>query len=111
MGMTKAQRNDLDNTLLEASLEVSGGESWFNVLRKRNLSHHRIKKNLHRLPELAALALDAGAKRTLEQITQDPSGLFLVPEKYLKEDYNRVLSSKQQRLDSGAYNHLYNREF
>ncbi len=111
MGLKGAARIDLDQRLVQASLEIASGKSFYDVLRRNGITHFTLKKNLHRLPSFPGLVEDKHKKKTLENIAADPSRLFLVSEDELKYEYERVSTEQQQRMNSRNYHHPYNRQF
>lgn len=111
MGLKGQQRLNLDQRLTEAILEIASGKSFYGALKKYSLSHQRLLKNSHRLPSFPGLVEDSRKKKTLEDIATDPSKLFLIDEKELRDEYERVSTGQQQRINSRVYHHLYNRQF
>ena len=111
MGLKGAARIDLDQRLVQASLEIAGGQNFYDVLAKHRLTHFSLKKNLHRLPSFPGLVEDKHKKKTLENIAADPSRLFLVSEDELSEGYDQVSNWQQKRINSRNYHHPYNRQF
>lgn len=111
MGLTRAERANLDQRLIKANLEIAAGKPFYDVLRDNKITHFNLIKNLHRLPSFPELVTDKGKRRTLEGIVADPNRLFLVSEDELSKEYDAVSDGQQSSIHSRNYHHPYNRQF